>query len=203
MGTESRSPRDRANLYHTSSQVTQRPSEQLPQTQKGISDPTWAENSIPQNSSCQIISRQPVLVPRELFLGILAPLSIPTRSSAVWQGSLPAAPPVLSLVDKGVWEQKSCAPNHPHFHPHTMAPTKPLWEKLGQTPLRLSGGSSGRKGAGGTEAVRLPKLRPGASLPSGSHTRCQKPSAAKAPAPRTNQYAGVTGMSNHWLILQP
>lgn len=39
VGTESRSPRDRANLYHTGSQVTQSP-EQLPQTQKGNNDPT-------------------------------------------------------------------------------------------------------------------------------------------------------------------
>lgn len=45
MGRESRSPG--ANLCHTCSHVTQSPPEQVPQTQTGNSDPTWAENAIP------------------------------------------------------------------------------------------------------------------------------------------------------------
>lgn len=132
----------------------------------------------------------------------LASRLIPLLSA--WQGSLPAAPSVLSLADKGVWEQKSCSPNHPQFHPHTMTPTQAIIRKARPDFLEAFWWWLWKEGSRRHRSCEVSQAQTRSITPlRRTQTRCQEPSAAKAPALRTNQHAGVTEMSNHWPILQP
>lgn len=138
-----------ASLHHTCSQVTRTPPEQLPQTQKGNDDPTWAENSIPPANAG---------VPGQSSLGIRPHLAAqPILLLSAWQGGPPPAPTLLA--DKGVRERnQSALPSKPWLPPSHHEKT------LGLTSWRPSDDGSGRKGAGGPEAVRFPTARPGAPL---------------------------------------
>lgn len=194
MGIESKSPRDRANLYHTGSQVTQSP-EQLPHTQKGNNDPTWAENSIPPASAG---------VPENSSLGFwphLAPQLLPLLS--VWQGSLPAAPYVLSLADKeGSLGAKIMLSQPSTFPPPDHGPHQAIMRKARPDFLEAFWWWLWKEGSWRHRSCEVSHAQTRSITPLGpTHTRCQEPSAAKAL--RTNQHAGVTGMSTHWLILQP
>lgn len=104
MGRESRSPG--ANLCHTRSHVTQSPPEQLPQTQKGNNDSTWAENSIPSKGT----------------LGILAPLSSPAHSCCCLPGRVALQQPLLFHWQIGSLERNQEGLLSPAIHTATPKP---------------------------------------------------------------------------------